>query len=200
MSKRVLGIRRRTATSIMQARRGIYEAEDKVGDSNPVTLSGGNINIVSYGEEDAPGSRDDRHHHWGRDRYTGNDGNEVDSDKDDADDMDGNVNVSEDDMDHEVDENDDEGEEDDDEQDEENYQDTGERMDQDRAGAEPGYYDSYQNYCGNGSHQGNNIRTYQNGIDISQHSGVFGVDIAMGLSDMWYSVDIPGGQSMPRGL
>ncbi|PWW71530.1 hypothetical protein C7212DRAFT_349023, partial [Tuber magnatum] len=197
----------------------VYEREDDVGDGKPVALSQGNIGIDSYGDDD---------HRWGRDGDNGIKDNDKDSDEDDGDDVDKNENESEDEDedeedgdgdeededddgededddeedkdDDEEDEDDDEESEDDDGDDEDDYQGAGERMDKDGAGAEQGYHDGYQNYCGNGGHQGDDIGTYQKGIDISQRSGVFGADVGMGHGDMWYSVDIPGGHGVPGGL
>ncbi|PWW75123.1 hypothetical protein C7212DRAFT_364272 [Tuber magnatum] len=212
MSRRVLGIRRRTAKIIMATRRAgsdcyevvnkaayecidrygeaqVYEREDEVGDGKPVALSQGNIDIDSYADDD---------HHWGRDRDTSIEDNDKDSDEDDGEDDDD----EEDKDDDGEDEYDNEESEDNDEDDEDDYQGAGETMEKDGAGAgaEQGYHHGYRNYCGNSGHQGNDIGTYQDGIDISQGSGVLGAEACMGLGDMWYSVDIPGGQGMPRAL
>ncbi|PWW77200.1 hypothetical protein C7212DRAFT_343007 [Tuber magnatum] len=187
--------------------RRVYESGDKVGDGNLVALNEGNIDINSYREPVVLASRDDGPHSWGMNRDNGIESKDMNSDKDDTDNMDENENMSEDQDDNGEDGDDNEENEDDNEEDEDgneegedDYPGAGERMDRNRAGAKPGHRDSYHNYCGNGCHQGNDIKIYHNGIDTSHQSGVYGTDIGMGLGDMCYGVDIPGDQDMLGGL
>ncbi|PWW77218.1 hypothetical protein C7212DRAFT_343041 [Tuber magnatum] len=180
----------------------VYEREDEAGDSNPVALGQGNIDIDSYGEGGAPGDGNNDHYHGGRDGDNGIEDGDGDDDSDDEDeDDDGSSDEDKNgstDEDEDEDEDEDGSSDDDDEEDEDDYEGAGEGMDEESAGH--GYHEGYHNYGSNGGHQGNDIGIYQNGIDISQHSGVFWGDVDMGFGDMWYSVEVPGGQGVPGHL
>ncbi|PWW77227.1 hypothetical protein C7212DRAFT_343060 [Tuber magnatum] len=200
MTRRVLEIRRRTARIIMEARRAVGEMASvemamregavALGAKGKMRLDRAAIAIRQQMRLDMRASISTETH---RDGDNGIEDNNRDSDKDDGDDVDENENESEDKEEDEEEQDDDEEYEDDDEEaedndedDEDEYQGAGETMDKDKAGAvaEQGYHDGYQNYCSNGGHQGNDIGTYQNGIDSIHRSGVFGVDVGIGLGDI----------------